>query len=45
MAVKHIFHEPINNPSILLERERERERESTIDGERIVSENLGSWSL
>ena len=25
MAVKHIFHEPINNPSILLERERERE--------------------
>ena len=27
MAVKHIFHEPINNPSILLERERERERE------------------
>ena len=43
MAVNHIFHEPINNPSILLE--RERERESTIDGERIVSENLGSWSL
>lgn len=41
MVVKHIFHEPINNPSIPLE----RERESTIDGERVVSENLGSWSL